>query len=984
MKKERGYMLITALLIMGTLAAFGIAFYLTSNTNTLTALNELKGEELRYLAESGARMALSIYREETGPIEVVSWKEVYNYPESGFEKLIEGVVEESTYTGMCNDSDPQLIKFLGKATREKKDKNGGVITREILVNAKPISSPSPAPTPTPSPNVVVNSGNRKAVITLKEAVNKANPGDVIYVVQTGKTDREGGGETIKIDKPLHIIGVYKPTNGSGGDEEKESRVLIRNPIIITADNVTIEGLWIDPVNYLPIEKEDPQVRDGEKKTGCYVKSSVNGVTTDDPNVECTKGNGIDVPKHKGAAIIVKSGGNIIIRNNVIARGTGSYDVGVYVAHGVKGVLIDHNTFVDTQDVNTPDKKCDYGSITKDAKNGNTAIVINNVNSDTYATITNNIFAYSKCDYTIGVEVLGKRGETTDSYNEPFVQCIENDFWNNTLAMGNTEGFGVYGENPKFVNWAEGIFVLSDESPLKGMDFDDEDLGVAYESSIFRDITIVDWEHSEYFESLAAALQYAIDEERIRVDKVIPVETRAKPLKEQIEKEMPWEDPFLTKTPILTITQNKLHIYSTKGPVEDTRIPLFVDVVGDEIEMEGLKFKLAGVYDYIKKENVVSVIDKFEKIRGDIRGMGVVNMALALLLKEKPGNRYRYHWHNNCWVNCMKDCKENNLGEPVKNNAKHGFHFDNYGCHVYCKEHYKDEKYCGERKGIRFTLKNSIIIRPGTKEFGLNTDPNEDNSIAGISGGYLEEATLTHVIITSLGQPAYGDGVRFINISDPCKNQGRCSFCGHHHGHWHYGRGKFTITNSIITGYIAEGKIIDNKNKEEVKGKRNPGNGGGGNNNGNSKFDIVGVNASFTDKACSTRWNMAPCKGKGCQCNSCNVDEESGSCNCGSFTVCILPFWGPHSHWGEAIEREISISKSDLWGNTCDIKYEGFKDDWKGKHWEGLSSVKYSYIVGVNPGFSFGVPENQKFRIGPPLSNCKCNFEMGIEWEKFNK
>ena len=971
MKRERGFILITSLLIMGALAAFGIAFYITSSTNTLVASNEIRGEELHYLAESGARMAIAIYKEETGPVKIVSWKDVSNQPEDNFKTLITEPVEDATFVGMYNDSNPSVIEFLGKAIRKKKGSEGGFITRKILVNAIPIaSSPTPSPTPSSTPGTVVNSGHRKAIQKLQDAINNANPGDTIIVVQTSKEDREGG-DPIVIDKPVHIVGVYKPTSGYSGDGISGPRTLIRKPIIINASNVSIEGLWIDPVEYEDIN--DDKLQEAEDKTGCYVDNPVNGVHTDNPFVDCSGQNGFPVPRHKGAGILIR-GNDVRIANNVIARGKGSYDAGIYVFPDSQGVLIEHNTFVDTTDVENVENECDPNNKSNDPEDGNTAIVVNNINQNSYVTIVGNIFAYSKCDYSIGIEVLGERGGNVKD-GEHIVQCVENDFWNNTLAIGNAEGFGVYGLNPEFSDWEHGILTLSDESPVKAITSDGEDFGVAYDSPIFRDLTIVDWDHEEYFESLAEALMYATDKEKIRIDKVIPVDNR---FARAVEG-----DPITDDVPILPIYPNELEIYSTKGPCDDTKVPLFVDVIGDNIKIDGIKFQLDD-----------RVLQKFDNVTAGLEGVGVINLAAAPLMEEDPGDFYKHYWHHNCWMQCMVDCVKNNLagddtecgnsGHRNKNeehgkNDKHDNqnHHNNHhsacGCLSYCMEHYKD--YCTERKGIIFALSNSIIVRPGEKEFGDTSDP-QDYRIAGISGGYLEEATLTNVVITSLGEPAYGDGIRFINKGSNCYHSWGCWIHKHGpHRFLHYGRGKFVVSNSIITGYIQD---TENNNSNTLKKSKKRCN------NGDS-FDVVGVNASFTDRTCSSCWSICPHHGEHHFGNwSCNVIEENGACGCGTYKVCELPSWNPFPFWGESVTRKITITNSDIWGNTCDIKYDGPKN-FKCKHCsEGTSDVDYSNIVGMDPGFRFGVTENEMFRINPPLSDCNCSFNMGIDWDKFTQ
>ncbi len=968
MKKERGFVLITAIVVMGVLAAFGAAFYLTSNTNTLVALNEVEGEKLRFFAESGVRMAISVYKKETAPIEILSWREVYNQPEEGYKVVIKEELEDSMIFGMYDDSDANLVKFLGKSIQEKGINKEKIITKEILVTARVLSSsPSPSLTPTPTPqvpNLVVNSGHRKANKNLQEVINDANPGDVIEVVQTTAEDREGG-DPIIIDKPLYIKGVYRPTKGFSGEGTSEARTLIRRSIIITADNVTIEGLWIDPTQYTPIN--DSSLRSAESETGCYVKSSINGVLTDNPEIDCTNTeNKLNVPVHDGAGIIVK-GNNVSIKNNIIGRGKGSYDVGIYVFPNSKGVLIENNTFVDTTDVENVDAMCSNYDLNVD--DGNTAIVINNKDKGSYVTIANNIFAYSKCDYNIGVEVLGKRSKNIDEKGEPFVQCVENVFWNNTIALGNLEGFGLYNINPGFVDWKNGIFTLSDSSPLESEQFASMNLGVAYDSSIFRDITIVDWEKEDSFESLTQALRYAIDGEKIEVRKVVPLNIRMNREGANNDLEEVEVDPILSSNPLLMVYPNDLYIYSKKGPQEDTRIPLFLDIVGDNIVIDGLKFELDN-----------EVLSKFNTVKGDVEGFGIINLALSPLFEERPEKRYKYHWNNMCWVNCMKECAQNQSragGKDKKNKRQM-----NYNCANHCRIHYKE--YCKERKGIKFSLSNSIIIRPGVKE--LEKLDSKKYNVAGISGGYLEEAILKNVVITSMGMPAYGDGVRFVNmrgsIRSRNKGEGKKMYYmgGKYHGYWHDGRGKFIITNSIIAGYIKE---IEKNESNNTKGKNKSHNGCEGNcGNNEVGFDVVGVNASFTDRSCSSEHLKIPHGGPR---ESCDVIGRAGSCNCGTYTVCELSFWNPRKNWGYPIDREIYITKSNVWGNACDIKYEGKIEDWKGKHaTDGISNVSYDEIVSVDPGFSFEGPEDQQFRIGSPLTDCGCNFSLGIDWDKFNQ
>ena len=210
--------------------------------------------------------------------------------------------------------------------------------------------------------------------------------------------------------------------------------------------------------------------------------------------------------------------------------------------------------------------------------------------------------------------------------------------------------------------------------------------------------------------------------------------------------------------------------------------------------------------------------------------------------------------------------------------------------------------------------NSIVIRSST------------HKIAGISAGYMETTYLSNLVVTSLGEPAMGDGIRFIDgghqffsiLGESVDNNQ--FFSG-------LGEGTFEIRRSIIAGYI--------------------------NTSLRNNHMIAGISTSILYEACS-RWSIEP--------TNCDNSE------CGGLIICDdvnTPRHRPGS-------RRISISTSDVWGNECDIKYVSDKE------------IKYDNVVSVNPGFRFDVPEDKQFHIGSPLTNCGCSFLMGIDWDKFTQ
>jgi len=862
MNNEKGSILIVLLIILFSLAGIGLAFFLTSNANLLVAINEIKGEKLYLGAETGARLAIAKYRETTPNIDIVSWDIVYDTPTpsllsvSGTIDYPNGVISYKGYTEENLATSTVTFWGIGKGFKNA--------FRVVKANAHILAVTSPTPTPTSTPAPVVNTGNRIASQSLENSVSNPET-NVIEVVETGKVDREEGG-VIEINKTgpggtLTIKGAYRPTNGESGGKiahypweafwgkkgvpVSEARPVVRKTIVINASNVTIEGLWIEPPSDAPLISEyDGSLSDSENETGCYVVKRTDSFVTDHTDISCNNVpfpyKKLPVPHHEKAAIIIK-GNNVTIRNNLIVRKDGSYDVGIYVAPNVTGLKIEHNTFVNVLNINDENlwdaiwndfygTNCksyhmyDY-NVSSD-ENGNSAIVLNDIDHSINAEITNNIFGICRLEnfpipgffnnefkYTIGVEVLGERDNTHDEN----IICSNNDFYDNLVALGNLNGSNNLAKNPKFVSWKGGVFTLKqghNGSELIGAGTDGKDLGIDYNSSIFRNLTIVNYEHPEDFESLREAVKYAINGEEIKVEKNLTTSS------------------LEYNSPILEIPQNDINIYSEVGPKMDTKIPYILDITGKGININGLKFELASW-----AKNFYNEKDWSEY------GIGVVNIGMKYLFQ----------------------------------NSLTGW----------------DKPYA--------SINNSIIIRPF------------DSKIAGISGGYMDEVDLSHVIVTSPpGKKAMGDGIRFIDKSGTVNPFFSSS-----------GRGKFNIVNSIITGYITDGT--------------------------NDNHKIAGVSTSCLDGECD------------------NCKNYAGSCSCGLYTVCDD---GCSSIFSGS--RKIEISQSDIWGNECDIKYRS------------NGEVNYTDIISVNPGFNANTGEDEQFYIGPPLTDCGCNFDLGIKWDDFTE
>lgn len=798
-KGEEGSVLIIVLIVLISLATFSIAFFITSNSNLLTVYNEIKGEKLYFTAESGARLAIQKYNEETPVAGVLSWQEVYEEP-SGFATLIAGNVQYSddekyNYWGGYRDISSSEAKILGKGILNKGNKS---FIKRILVTIKVGESDTDESSP------IVNVGNRIASSSLAESI--ADPEtDVIKVVQTGEKDREEGG-VLEINKTgpnggLTIQGTYKPTQGIVGGETgnppwgigwwrrnvlvAEARPLVKKTIIINTDNVTIEGLWIEPPDDAPLISEyDPTLSSAEIITDCYVVNLNDELVTDYPDKTCRPlGSAytiLPVPRHEKAVIIVNAD-NVTIRNNLIVRKDSSYDVGIYVMPGVKNLNIEHNTFVNIFDLDNlffnifPNTNCraynrsDYRDVNSSSP-GNSAIVLNDKDNDITAEIRDNIFGIcrdrrllssafnERFKYTIGIEALGRR----DISRKDRIICRNNNFYHNLIALANLIGEDHLSVDPEFVSWENGIFTLRTTSPLKGMGIDGKDIGIDYDDEIFNRLTIVNYDIPENFESLREALKYAVNEERIKVEKnLIPV---------TLEYD----------TALVEIPQNNIGIYSDIGPEEYTRIPYIIDITGKGVRIDGLKFHLT------------PWAENYYLSQGWGRyGVGVINIGMKYLING-PLRRW---------------------------NKAYAY------------------------------ISNSIIIRSST------------HKIAGISAGYMETTSLSNLVVTSLGEPAMGDGIRFIDGNNQF-------FSG-------LSEGTFEITHSIIAGYI--------------------------NTSLRNNHMIAGISTSTLYETCSA-----------CSIEPTNCDNSE----CGGLIICDDVNTLRHRPGS----RRISISTSDIWGNECDIKY----------------------------------------------------------------